>query len=189
MTTSFGTCQAHNAARRFAAAGAAISLTYALLVASGCGYMVGGTQMPEVSTVHVPTFTSDSFRRGIELQLTEAVQRRIQDRSPYQLAKPPYADTRLVGRILSIDKRVENQNRYDDPRELEFAVAVEVVWEDARTGQTLASREIPIDGQLAVHLLAQPRFAPETGQSLATATQDAVDQLAAQIVGMMETPW
>jgi hypothetical protein len=158
------------------------------LVAAGCGYMVGNAYAPEIGTVHVPTFTSDSFRRGFELQLTEAVQKQIQDRTPYKLAKPPEADTRLVGRIISVDKRVENQNRYDDPRELELAIAVEVRWEDARTGQILSMTEIPVDPQ-AAHLVSQTSFAPEAGQSLATATQQAVDQLARQIVGMMEAPW
>ena len=135
----------------------------------------------------MPTFGSDSYRRGFELQLTEAVQKQIQLRTPYRLAKPPHAQTRLEGRIVSIDKRVENQNRFDDPRELEFAMGIEVRWIDERTGQLLGASEIPLDVQMT-QLVAQTSFAPETGQSLATATQQAVDQLARQIVGMMEAP-
>src|SRR5215510_4489668 len=77
-----------------------------LPLCAGCGYMVGGAYAPEVSTVHVPTFGSDTYRRGFELQLTEAVQKQIQLRTPYRLAKPPEAQTRLEGRIISIDKRV-----------------------------------------------------------------------------------
>jgi hypothetical protein len=149
--------------------------------------MVGGAYAPEVTTVHVPTFGSDSYRRGFELQLTEAVQKQIQLRTPYRLAKPPHAQTRLDGRIVSIDKRVENQNRFDDPRELELAMGIEVRWIDERTGQLLGAREIPLDVPMT-QLVAQTSFAPETGQSLATATQQAVDQLAQQIVGMMEAP-
>ena len=163
------------------------TLCAAVSLCAGCGYMVGGAYAPEVSTVHVPTFSSDSFRRGFELQLTEAVQKQIQLRTPYRLAKPPAAQTRLEGHIVSIDKRVENQNRFDDPRELEFAMGIEVRWIDERTGQVLGAREIPLDPQMST-LVAQASFAPETGQSLATATQQAVDQLARQIVGMMETP-
>jgi hypothetical protein len=159
----------------------------AIALCTGCGYMVGGAYAPEVTTVHVPTFGSDSYRRGFELQLTEAVQKQIQLRTPYRLAKPPHAQTRLEGRIVSIDKRVENQNRFDDPRELEFAMGIEVRWIDERTGQVLGAREIPFDVQMT-QLAAQTSFAPETGQSLATATQQAVDQLARQIVGMMEAP-
>lgn len=164
-----------------------ISVCAAGVLCTGCGYLVGGAYAPEVSTVHVPTFASDSYRRGFELQLTEAVQKQIQLRTPYRLAKPPEAQTRLEGRIISIDKRVENQNRFDDPRELELAIGIQVRWIDERSGQVLGAREIPLDQTLST-LLAQSSFAPETGQSLATATQQAVDQLARQIVGMMETP-
>jgi hypothetical protein len=163
-------------------------LACCVIALAGCGYMVGNAHVTEIGSVHVPTFTNDTFRRGYELQLTEAVQKQIQLRTPYKLAKPPYADTRLIGRIVSIDKRVENQNRFDDPRELELAIAIEVRWEDARTGQILSMTEIPVDPQ-AAHLVSQTTFAPEAGQSLATATQQAVDQLARQIVGMMEAPW
>jgi hypothetical protein len=116
------------------------------------------------------------------------VQKQIQVRTPYRLAKAGHADTRLVGRIISIDKRVENQTRFDDPRELEWALAIEVRWEDARTGQLLQQREFAVEPN-AAHLIAHASLVPETGQSLATATQHAVDQLAQQIVGLMEVPW
>ena len=157
------------------------------IIFSGCGYVVGSSFGPEVRTVHVPTFTSDSFRRGFETRLTEAVHKQIQ-LSPFRLAKPPYADTRLTGRILSIDKRMANQNRHDDPRELELSIAVELTWEDLRSGRILAQREVPLDAP-TTQALVNTSFAPEVGQSLATATQDAVDQLARQIVGMMEAHW
>jgi hypothetical protein len=52
----------------------------------------------------------------------------------------------------------------------------------------LSMTEVPVDPQ-AAHLVSQTSFAPEAGQSMATATQQAVDQLARQIVGMMEAPW
>jgi hypothetical protein len=159
-----------------------------LAACSGCGYVVGNPYGPEVRTVHVPTFKNETYRQGYELELTEAVQKQIQLRTPYQLAKEPGADTRLVGRIVSINKRVENQNKYDDPRELELAIGIEVRWEDVRSGQVLAERVMPVDVKLA-HAIANASFAPETGQSLATARQDAMDQLARQIVGLMEAPW
>lgn len=157
------------------------------LLTAGCGYMVGNVRAPEIQTVHVPTFTSESFRRGFELQLTEAVQKQVQMRG-YRLAKPPAADTRLIGHIMSVDKRPVNQNRYDDPRELEVALAVDVRWEDARTGRLLTQTTIPIDA-IGSHAVSQTSFAPETGQSLATATQTVVDSLARQIANTMEIPW
>lgn len=160
-----------------------------LLLLAGCaGYMVGGGYAPDVRTVHVPTFTTDSFRRGFELQLTEAVHKQIQQRTPYRLSSEHGADTRLTGHVIEIRKDVLTENQYDDPRELQLSLAVEVRWEDLRTGQMLAQRQIPL-GSNAAQLIAQTSFAPELGHSLATATQNVVDQLARDIVGMMEAPW
>lgn len=168
-----------------------IALSLLLLGAAslpGCGYTVGAPYGPEVRSVHVPTFENDSFRRGFELRLTEAVHKQIQLRTPYRLVREPYADTRLTGRILGIHKRVENENKYDDPRELELEIGIELTWTDLRTGHILAQRQVPLNAQMA-HAVVHASFAPETGQSLATATQDAVDQLARQIVSLMEAPW
>ncbi|WP_437186109.1 LPS assembly lipoprotein LptE [Planctomicrobium sp. SH668] len=170
---------------------------WSLVCLSGCGYVVGSPYRTELRTIHVPTFrndafqasyTNDGYRRGFELQLTEAVQKRIQTATPFRLTKSENADTRLTGRVVNVSKGVVNQNKYDDPRELELNLGVEIVWEDLKSGQVLAQSTVPIDAQVA-QAVVNTSFAPETGQSLATATQSAVDQMARKIVGMMEMPW
>lgn len=168
--------------------GICLVATIALLGLPGCGYMVGNAYGPEVRTVDVPIFKNDTFRRGIEYQLTEAVQKEIQTRTPFKLARGPGADTRLTGRIVGSDKKVLGETRFDDPRELQLTLYVIVTWEDLRTGQVLASQEVPLQPQ-AIPLTGQAEFAPEVGHSLATATQDVTDRLARQIVNMMEAPW
>jgi hypothetical protein len=166
----------------------AIAALMGLVLVAGCGYTVGPAFGPEIRSVHVPVFKTDSFRRGFELQLTEAVQKQIQQTTTFRLAKEPGADTRLLGRIVDITKRVENQNRYDDPRELELGIAVEVRWEDCRTGQVIAQQTFPVTSAMA-QAITQASFAPEAGQSLATATKDGLDQLSRKIVQLMEAPW
>ncbi len=155
---------------------------------SGCGYMVGGAYPAEVRTVAVPIFESNSYRRGIEFQLTEAVQKQIKTRTPFLIGKEPYADTKLTGRIIALDKRQLTPSPLDQPRELQLDLAVHVTWEDLRTGRLLQERNIPLDPDV-VHLVAQAEFAPEVGQSRETAAQEAVDRLATRIVDMMESPW
>ena len=39
----------------------------------GCGYMVGSPNLPEVRSVYVPIFTSESNRRGLEYLLRAVV--------------------------------------------------------------------------------------------------------------------
>ncbi len=158
------------------------------LTSGGCGYMVGAPYAPEVRTVAVPIFENNSSRRGIEVQLTEAVQKEIQARTPFHLANEPYADTRLIGRIVQVNKRVLGQTGFDDPRELQVSLAVEIKWEDTRNSRVIAESHVPFAAE-ATHLSAEASFAPEIGQSLATANQTMVDDMARQIVNKMETPW
>lgn len=156
-----------------------------LLLFAGCGYTVGNGFNPDVKTVSVPIFENDTFRRGIEVQLTEAVQKEIQKRTPYRLAKGLNADTRLTGRIVQTRKDVLGENNFDDSRELQLSLMIVTKWENLRTGEVLAQQEIPLS-PTAIPLTTQAEFAPEVGQSLATGTQDALDQLARRIVNMME---
>mgnify|MGYP001821572084 CR=1 FL=1 len=150
--------------------------------------MIGSFHGSDVRTVSVPVFESSSPRRGIEYQLTEAVQDEIKARTPFRIAKEPYADTRLVGRIIEIRKGTLGETRFDDPRSLQYSLAVKVVWDDLRTGNVLAEQTIPVE-QLGLSLESTADFSPELGQSQATATQNAIDKLAAQIVDRMEAPW
>lgn len=161
---------------------------FTVMLLSGCGYRAGNVYGPEVRTVDVPIFQNDTFRRGIEYQVTEAVHREIQTHTPFRLAKGRDADTRLTGRIVEVRKNVLGETRQDDPRELQLSLMVRVTWEDLRTGQVLGQQEVPLQPQ-SIPTIGQAEFAPEVGQSLATATQDATERLARQIVHMMESPW
>lgn len=154
----------------------------------GCGYTLGNGFSPDIKTVSVPIFENDTYRRGLEYQLTEAIQKEIQNRTPYRLARGDNADTRLSGRIVQVRKDVLGENNNDDPRQLQLSIMVRVTWENLRTGEVLAKSEVPVAPE-AIPLLTQAGFAPELGQSQATAAQTAIDQMARHIVNMMETPW
>ena len=58
------------------------------LAGGGCGYAIGPAFSPGVRTVSVPIFKSQLFRRGIEFQLTEAVQKELKLRG-LQVAQDP----------------------------------------------------------------------------------------------------
>lgn len=167
---------------------ARVGLGLILLAICGCGYSVGAPFSPEIRSVHVPIFNSGSNRRFLEYQLTEAVQKQIQQRSHFRLVKEDEADTRLTGRIIDLRKSALGQTRNSDARELQVNLLVEVTWEDVRSGKILAQQRVPLPPEM-LQLAAQAEFAPEVGQSLATGDQTAINRLARNIVDMMETPW
>lgn len=158
------------------------------LAVCGCNYAVGPTHDPCITSVEVVTFENDSFRRGIELMLTEAVQKEIQNRTTMRLAKGPGAQTRLTGRVVDFRKNVLGETRNDDPRELQLTLIVEVTWQDIRNGQILSKQSVPLDTGAAA-MATNSDFAPEVGHSLATVVNESVHQTAQRIVDMMDMPW
>ncbi len=150
--------------------------------------MLGSPYPPEIRTVYVPVFESIDPRRGYEYQLTEAVQKEIQKRTHFRLAKPPVADTQLNCRIITIRKDVLGETAFDDPRILQHSIAIEATWINLRTHETIAQHRVPI-GPAFTPVRAESDFAPELGHSLATVNQQTIDQLARQVVQIMENPW
>lgn len=166
----------------------AVTLMLLAFTLSGCGYAVGPAFDNEVHTVYVETFNTDLFRRDLEFQLTEAIQRQVQTQTPLRLASCADADTKLSGRIVSSRKHTLGQSSYDEARQLELDLRIHVTWVDQRTGELLQEQEVALAPDV-VHLMSEGDFAPEVGQSLATAYQVALDEMAREIVQMMETPW
>lgn len=174
--------------RRYACCVAALAVLTTLALA-GCGYTVGNAFQAPVQTVSVSVFGNESFRRGLEYSLTEAIHREIQLRWPsMRIVHEDNAETRLVGQILHANKFALTPTAFDDPRELDIQLVIDVTWEDRRSGHVIAAQTIPISPD-AVRVMSQASFAPETGQSRASAERKSLDITARQIVDLMETPW
>lgn len=161
-----------------------------LLLGWGCArYQLGSRTLypPHIRTVYVPVFESDSYRRYLGERLTEAVIKQIDLHTPYQVVDTPTADSILTGRIISEGKRVLVENPTDEPRQLEVAFVAQVSWLDQH-GQLLAQQGVDVPAAL-VDIQATSTVVPEVGQSITTAQQSAIDQLATEIVSLMESPW
>lgn len=158
------------------------------LLVAGCGYNVGAPFSQEVRTVAVSIPKSDSPRRFLEMQLTEAVQKQIQQRTHFRLAREAEADTALVLRLTDLQKGMLGQTENSDARELQLSLRVAAEWVDRRSGDVLKNQEFDM-GKLPRALVAQAEYAPEVGQSLATAEREVIDRMARDIVNMMEMPW
>ena len=159
-------------------------LVLAIWTGSGCsGYRFGNGTIfrPDVRSVHVPIFENDSLRRHLGQRLTEAVVREIQSRTPYVIASPTTTDTILRGRITSDRKHVLGENQFDEPRELQIDLAVEATWTTV-DGTPLMQRFV-------LKVNESEAFVPEGGQSMVSAQQELIDDIAAQIVNQMEAGW
>lgn len=173
---------------RFAPVAAAACIVLAF---SGCaGYQVGNQALypPGIETVYVPMFESVSFRENLGEQLTEAVMKEIEARTPYKVVSTPMADSVLSGRIVGETQRVIVEDWYDDPRDVEVNIRVQVRWVDRRGNILRNSTDIVLPEEFT-EISASTDIIAEAGQSRATAQQQALERIARQIVDLMEAPW
>jgi len=116
------------------------------------GYTTRPNYDPNIRTVHVPIFQNTTFYRGMEFDLTEAIQREIPLKSPYRITSDPNnADTELVGTITNFTKNLVLISPSNGTRVQENVLTVKLTWRDRRTGEVLSRRQrrpgepIPLD--------------------------------------------
>jgi hypothetical protein len=154
--------------------------------------------------------------RNLDVEMTDAVVKELTARkTPMKVVSDPTrADTELIGTITSVIKPVYSRTSQALPLESELIIVVEVVWRDLRTGEILSNPKGPrratqeptaFDPSLQPHAPAGPngafgqpipvrltaagRFLTQSGESVATGEDIAVQKAARFIVNMMEAPW
>lgn len=174
---------------RFANKSLVSLLVIAIAITAGCaGYQIGNQTLfrPDVRTIHVPVFQTQSFRKDFGERLTEMVIKEIEDKTPYKVVCESDADSILTGQLISERKTVLAEDMNDVPRNIGTDLVTRVRWE-SRSGDLLRQNLVSLPPILYVSQTAN--FIPEGGQSVATAHQRAMQQLAEQIVSQLEYPW
>ena len=140
---------------------AAAALTLPSCESDGNFTVLGYTTKPNydcsIHTVRVPIFKNRTFRQGLEFDLTRAVVREIEPKTPYKVVGPDAdADTELTGTIVTLIKSTLNVNPLNEIREQEMDVSVEVIWRNP------AHRRIPLEPEEAEQRL-RPAAAAAAG--------------------------
>ena len=135
------------------------------------GYTTKPNYDTSIHTVRVPIFKNVTFYRGLEFELTQAIVREIEAKTPYKVVgEGCAADTELSGPARAAARADRGR---DAPPPLP---------PDLPPGAPLPKPPVTLVTSLG-------HFVPEIGQSITTAHQENVDRLAIQIVSMMEKPW
>jgi outer membrane lipopolysaccharide assembly protein LptE/RlpB len=166
-------------------------LVAATAITAGCaGYRVGTRTLyhPQIRTVYVPVFRSESFRRNLGERLTEAVVRQIEAKTSYKVVSDPMADSQLTGRITTETKRMVTLRNTGDPRDTQTKMTVQIEWTDRRGNVVQQGFSVPVPGMLA-NVSSTAHIIPEAGSSVASSHQKTIDRLAEEIVSQLEIPW
>jgi len=136
----------------------------------------------DVTSVYIEMFGSQSLRRGIEYELTDALAKRIEAQTPYKvISSPDRADTVLSGRIVQAAEAVLVSER-ETGRALEKEVRLEAVvnWKNLKSGQLLINNE---------QVGAAASYSQWQNQGFDYAAAVAANKLAQRIVELMEKQW
>jgi len=165
---------------------AAHAIGVCLPLAAGCGYTTDrGSQFrstnadnDRIRTVAIDMFETREFRRDLELQLTEALAKRINSDSPYRLVRKEFADTLLTGEIREVRQNTIGRDfRTVLPRETAATLVVAFQWKDLRNGEVLVDRP---------NFVQTVDYTRQLDEDFYHAMQRATDRMAERIVETME---
>jgi hypothetical protein len=99
------------------------------------GYTTRPNYNKDIKTVRVTIFKNDTYMKGLEFALTEALIKEIEWKTPYKVV-PGWesADTELTGTIVAGTKNAVLFTPLGEVRDADTTLTVQVVWRDLRPG-------------------------------------------------------
>lgn len=167
---------------------AVLGLAGVLLLASCAsdptkGYAATTTFPADIQTVAVPIFVNETLVRDIEFELTDALVKEIERRTPYKVTSPIRADSIFTGRIVQVELDHLSRSRQTGlTEEATLSVTIDFEWKDLRTNTMLVERR-----SYAAHGLFVP--ARPTAEPIEIGQFAVAEQLARDIVNEMRSDW
>ena len=152
----------------------------------GCDGMAGYSNeslFPEdVRSVCLEMFDNQTFRRGVEYELSDALAKRIEVDTPYKIVSDSdRADTVISGQIVSIGEFALSTDReLGTVLEKEVELQAVVNWKNLKTGQLMIDH---------IKVSASASYSRYQQQDFKYASTLAANNLARKIVELMERKW
>lgn len=167
---------------------ATIPALLTIVALAGCasdprqGYSFKSTYTTDTRTVQVPIFKNNTYFHGVEAQLTEAIVKEIQNKTPWIIDPSPAADTTLSGTITNVQLARTATDQSGFVQEYGYIITVDFDWVDNATGKTLAARR---------SFAAADTFVPVRGVSekIEYGQASAAQRLAKDLVSELRTQW
>ena len=155
-----------------------LMLVFALI--SGCGYSTKSLINRKINSIYIPVFENNTFRRGLEFELTKAVKDEIMSKTNLRIVQKESADTILYGTIKDVTEGILTQDVTDNIVESRLTIYVDVKLVDRRTDRTLIKKS---------NLKDSAEFIVKRGETLDSAAEEGLAELAKVIVYHLEDKW
>jgi len=167
----------------------ALAAMAAAAIPAGCastpaeGYAATSPYPEKYRSVALPIFQNQSYMRGFEFDLAEALSKRVEQSTPYKVRSEASADTVLRGTIRAIDLiQLSKSPATGLANEMMVRMRVDFEWVDLRTGEKIVARE-GVEST-ALFVPSYPAREPIELGRLA-----AVEQAARDLVSAMQSEW
>jgi len=136
----------------------------------------------DVRSVCLEMFDNQTFRRGVEYELSDALAKRIEVDTPYKIVSDSdRADTVISGQIVSIGEFALSTDReLGTVLEKEVELQAVVNWKNLKTGQLMMDH---------LKVSASASYSQYQQQDFKYASTLAANNLALKIVELMERKW
>jgi hypothetical protein len=156
-----------------------ICVAFVFVLVSGCGYSQKSLISRKINSIYIPIFDNDTFRRGLEFDLTKAVKDEIMSRTSLRIVQKDSADTILLGRIAHVEESALSQSS-DNIVEGRVRIHADITLSDRRTERVLISRG---------DLNGAAEYLVKRGENVQSATEEGIANLAKIIVNNLEEEW
>ena len=166
---------------------AVLLLSLAALALAGCGYGVHVLYRQDIKTIYVEFFGNDTYRRRLEISLTQGVVAEIKLRTPLTFAPRAEADSVLSGTITEADVSTVVKNARANVLLQRAQVQVRFRWRDRLTGRDIVPEQVVAGNALVPVTPVEGIFEGSPDQTAVFAL--ALQEVARRIVENMEQSW
>lgn len=155
-------------------------LLLAINIIAGCSYSSRSILKQNVNTVYIPILDNQTFRRGMEYELTKAIKNEIMFKTQLRIVNKNTADSLLEGEIVSFTEQTMIVDADDRIVEGRIFITVNFSWKDLRTDRLL------VDGK---DVIGTTEFVVDRGETIMTAKNEAYTDIAEKMVDQMNERW
>jgi Lipopolysaccharide-assembly len=161
----------------------------AAMLGAGCasdphaGYAAASAFPEQIHTIAVPIFENDTLVRDIEFDLTDALVKEIEARTPYKVTRSAVADSILLGHVRKVElDQLSKSSLTGLGQEVVMRVTIDFEWRDLTTEKSIVDRKSFSGNSL---------FLPSAPASerLELGRAAVVQQLARDVVAEMRGSW
>ncbi len=152
-------------------------VAFVIVLVSGCGYSQKSLFSRKVNSIYISIFENNTFVRGIEFDIAKALKDEIMSRTRLRIVQKDSADLILTGKIGESAQSALSQSR-DNIVESSVSISVSIELLDTRTGRTMGGGA---SGGAA--------FIVDRGENVQSATEEAIANLARNLVNNLEEEW